>query len=326
MRVGIAKNWEWPDLFRQTPKGSGAFDGVHFVACPSGEPIDWLVSLNNRFNAPVSVQVPANRVVALMQEPFVPGFTDWMDRGLDAFSLVLSSHRPSRCRQWEATHPAVAWHVNRSFDQLVAMQVPDKPRLASWICGGARALPGHRDRLSFLKRLQGNARVPVDLFGRATTPIDDKWDGLAPYMYSLAVENTVAEDYWTEKVADCFLSWTCPIYHGAPNLSKYFPPESFIRIDIRRPREALETVREVLAGGDREWRNRREAIAEARELVLHRWQLFPYLAQRLARAADAPGPSCTVTIPAYRKSLRSSLRRRAQRWKGILVRMGRALT
>jgi hypothetical protein len=79
----------------------------------------------------------------------------------------------------------------------------------------------------------------VDLFGRAARPIDDKWDGLAPYHFSLAIENTVATDYWTEKVADCFLSWTCPIYNGAPNLADFFPRDSFIQIDIARPREAL---------------------------------------------------------------------------------------
>lgn len=318
MRVRIFKNWIEPDLLRQTPGGSGIWQDWKYEIGEADADADWVLALNNRFDQDQYVQAAPQRVVALMQEPFVPGFTDWMDRGLESFATVFSSHQPSKCAVWRRSHPAVAWHVNRSYDQLMAMRPDERPRLASWICGGARALPGHRVRLKFLRRVQGGLGRDIDLFGRAVTPIDDKWDGLAPYCYSLAIENTVARDYWTEKIADCFLAWTCPIYHGAPNLEEYFPEEAFIRIDIQRPREAMRTIRAVLDSGDREWRRRLEAIDKARRLVLERWQLFPFMTDQLRGLSGPVSPVYDIRIPAYRPTLASSLRRRWSRWRGTV--------
>jgi hypothetical protein len=317
MRVRIIKNWTEPDLLRQTPERSGRWEEFQFLLEDDGQPFDWLVALNNRFAADLQVRMPRDRVWVLMQEPFVPGFTDWMDRDLEAFQLVLSSHRPRRCLDWRRSHPAVAWHVNRSHDELCRIGPGPKPRLASWVCGSARALPGHRERLGFLRRVQREFRTSIDLFGRAVAPIEDKWDALEPYAFSLAIENTVADDYWTEKVADCFLAWTCPIYHGAGNLSDFFPPESFIRIDIRRPREAIAIIQRVLDGGEADWRRRLPAIEEARELVMRRWQLFPHLVRQLRVASQEAGPMQEILIRGHRPRLRSSIRRRWQRYRGI---------
>ena len=53
-------------------------------------------------------------------------------------------------------------------------------------------IPGHIKRRSFLQFIQNNASIDIDLFGRAVRAIEDKWDGLAPYKYSLAIENSQA--------------------------------------------------------------------------------------------------------------------------------------
>jgi hypothetical protein len=29
--VGIVKDWDWPDLLRQTPGGKGIWDGMRFI-------------------------------------------------------------------------------------------------------------------------------------------------------------------------------------------------------------------------------------------------------------------------------------------------------
>jgi len=51
----------------------------------------------------------------------------------------------------------------------------------------------------------------------------------------VAVENSGHDHYWTEKVADCFLAGTVPIYRGAPNIRAYFPAEAMIVIDTLDP-------------------------------------------------------------------------------------------
>ena len=56
----------------------------------------------------------------------------------------------------------------------------------------------------------------------------DKEDGLKPYRYSIIIENSSENDYFSEKLVDACLLETVPIYWGAPNISKYFDPRGFI--------------------------------------------------------------------------------------------------
>ena len=50
----------------------------------------------------------------------------------------------------------------------------------------------------------------------------NKKDGLLNYKYSIAIENCIEEGYFTEKLTDCILTDTIPIYYGCPNIEKYF--------------------------------------------------------------------------------------------------------
>ena len=57
------------------------------------------------------------------------------------------------------------------------------------------------------------------------------------------------------------------------NLEEYFPPESFIRIDIAKPEKTVAEIKDILEH-DR-WESRLPALEEARNLILHKYQLFP---------------------------------------------------
>lgn len=304
--VRITKDWDWPDILRQTPGGKGIWDGIRFTT-DEVEECDALVVLNNRMKHDVSVHCPKERVWALMQEPYVRGFTDWMVERHEAFARVFTNYIPSRDPKYVISQPALPWHVNRTFDELTMCSAPDKRRPLSWIVGNCRDLPGHMKRYAFLHAVQNEQGLDIDLYGRAVRYIDDKWDGLAPYRYSIAAENTIWPDYWTEKIADCFLTWTVPLYHGCNNLEKYFPAESFIRIDIGRPREAMETIRRVMREDD--WARRLPALEEARNRVLYEYQLFPYLAKLMQTVPPGEQEKVPVTVPAYRRSAVTKARR-----------------
>jgi hypothetical protein len=138
--------------------------------------------------------------------------------------------------------------------------------------------------------------VKFDLFGRGFQPVADKWDGLAPYRYSIAVENHSGPDYWTEKIVDCFLAGTMPIYFGATNIADYFPADSFVWLDIddpNAPRRVAEIVRSDLA------ERHREAVAEARRRVLEEHNFFPRFAKLIDEdRRTAPSPAAErITLP-----------------------------
>ena len=70
---------------------------------------------------------------------------------------------------------------------------------------------GHRLRHDIISQIPG-----IDVFGRGYNEISDKGDGLRDYRFSIVVEN-VKKSYWfTEKIIDCFMTGTIPIYWGCP--------------------------------------------------------------------------------------------------------------
>ena len=297
--VRILKDWDWPDLLRQTPGFKGEWDGIQFTLDPAEE-CDYLIMLNNRMKEDFTVKCPPKNIWALMQEPYLRGHNDWMVERHEKFYKVFTHHLPSKDPKYVVSHPAIPWHVNKTFDQLSSSKVPEKLKTISWIVGDATDLPGHIKRLSFLRFLQGEDTLDIDLFGRAVQYIENKWDGLAPYRYSLAIENSSSNDYWTEKLADCFLAWSIPFYYGCTNLEDYFPEESFIRIDINDHKKALEKIKAITEADD--WNKRIPAIKEARNLVLYEYQLFPHLVKLIHRNPEPSASKEIITISAYKKS------------------------
>jgi hypothetical protein len=255
----------------------------------------------------ITVKCPPENIWALMQEPYMRGHNDWMVEGHDNFYKVFTHHFPSKDPKYVVSHPAIPWHVNKTFDQLAVSKVPEKLKTISWIVGDATDLPGHMKRLSFLRYLQKENTLDIGLFGRAVQYIEDKWDGLAPYRYSLAIENSSSNDYWTEKLADCFLAWSIPFYYGCINLEDYFPAESFIRIDINDPKQSIETIKAVIEADDR--KQRIPALRAARNLVLYEYQLFPHLVNLIQKNPMPLECKEMITIPAYKRSAGAVLHR-----------------
>lgn len=286
MLIRIVKNWSAPALMRQTPGGRGEWEGIRFTLDPVPE-CDYLVALNFP-PEPFEVRVPPSNVWLIAQEPPI-SFDRPIHRAGKVFSRVFTSDSSLRGQRYQHSQPALPWHVDRTLDQLRSVDPPEKPQALSWITSRLTQLPGHRMRMQFLERLQGE--LDFDLYGRGFHPIEDKWDALGPYRYSIAVENHTNPWYWTEKLFDCFLSWTLPIYSGCPRIEDYFPAEAIVRIDASDP-AAITTIRHILESDP--WEQRLDAIAEARRRVLEEYQLFPFLARQIrahrSREGSSAGP------------------------------------
>ena len=97
----------------------------------------------------------------------------------------------------------------------------EKTKTCSLIASNKKNLEGHLLRHRIADWLK-TATLDVDLLGRAYQPIENKEDGLAPYRYSIIIENNQEKEYFTEKLLDCMLCNTMPIYWGCPNISDYF--------------------------------------------------------------------------------------------------------
>ena len=104
---------------------------------------------------------------------------------------------------------------------------------------------GHKNRI-VLNELKTNFKDEIDIFGFGFNPIENKKDAIDPYAYSIAIENIAMNNYWTEKIADVFLGYTCPIYHGCSNIQDFFDPSSLISFNCVNIEESLKIIRTAL--------------------------------------------------------------------------------
>jgi len=74
------------------------------------------------------VVCPRENVWAIMQEPYVKYLYDWMIEGHECFSKVFTHHPICNDPRYIPSQPAVPWHVNRIFDQLVEAEIPEKTK------------------------------------------------------------------------------------------------------------------------------------------------------------------------------------------------------
>ena len=271
--VRIIKDWDYPNLMQQTPGKKGVWDNIEFSLGPV-EQCDYVIILNRALRDE-TLYCPPEHVWAIMQEP--PNeYYRMMHKGNAAYSRVYTTDIGLRSDYYCNSHPALPWHVNRDYDFLSTCTIPEKRHNLSWVTSGKSIYRGHRERLRFLERIK--EELKFDLYGTEFLYIEDKWEALAPYRYSLVVENFRGPYYWTEKLADCFLAWTLPIYYGCTRISEYFPQESIVQMDINDP-NATEKIREIVSSDL--WRNSLDAIAIARKLILDKYQFFPFVTREI---------------------------------------------
>lgn len=58
--------------------------------------------------------------------------------------------------------------------------------------------------------------------------LGDREDLFEKFQYSFVIENSIQTNYFTEKLVDCLLMKTIPIYWGCPNISEFFDTTGWI--------------------------------------------------------------------------------------------------
>lgn len=102
-----------------------------------------------------------------------------------------------------------------------------KTKHMSLIASAKRDHTGHQLRHRMVEFAKSRA-LDVAVLGRGYVPFDAKSDGLAPYRYSIVIENVREKNYFSEKLVDAVLCETVPIYWGCPNIGDFFNTEGMI--------------------------------------------------------------------------------------------------
>lgn len=192
---------------------------------------------------------------------------------LDQFGMIMTSRNDLKHPVQIRDQYLCPWQVKKTYDDLVNQKAFNKTSELSAIISNSTWLEGHKKRFAFTNKLKGHFKDRLDWFCKGENFIEDKWDGLAKYRYSLCIENSSHLHYFTEKLMDSFLAGTLPFYWGCPNIYDYFPSEALIQIDIDDFKKSIDIIERAIA--DNMYEKSIDHILLARDLVLNKYQIIP---------------------------------------------------
>lgn len=185
--------------------------------------VDYWATMNRAW-----LRFPQARRFALLMEPGASEAFVRDERLRHRFAVVLTHD----ARLLERGDPFVEFPFGTTWVESVLEDGAPAPCAKSALVSmvGARhvgaADEGHGLRNDVLDML--DRRGGVDCFGKGVRWIDSKLDGLASYRFSIAMENCRRDFYFTEKLIDCLLTDTVPIYFGCEGIGRYFDPRGML--------------------------------------------------------------------------------------------------
>lgn len=150
----------------------------------------------------------------------------------------------------------------------------NKMQMTSIIASAKRTHEGHRLRHTVIDEARAEG-LTLDVMGRGYRPIESKVEGLAPYRFTVVIENTREPSYISEKLVDAMRCRTIPIYWGAPDVAQVFDGAGIVQCGSAQ--DILDAIRNLTPA---DYTARHEAIERNAVLADH-------FAQMHLRAAQA---------------------------------------
>ncbi len=108
----------------------------------------------------------------------------------------------------------------------------------------------YEERLLLVKDIL-DSELDIDVYGKGLIEIfgehpklkgeiNNKLEALKDYQFSIAIENTQENGYFTEKLTDCILTDSTPIYIGCPNIDDYF--NNIHKVNFKNAMQKIERI------------------------------------------------------------------------------------
>lgn len=164
------------------------------------------------------------KVMVQIEPPQIFDITKQIIRNKNNFDLILTWHKDvlENCSNSKFFPFGSCWIDDED------RSIHDKNKLISMIMSGKRQASGHVLRHTLLENLKD---MNVDLYGRDSNYIEKKISGLKDYMFSIVIENQKIDNWFTEKIIDCLVTGTVPVFWGCSNIGDFFDTNGFIIFD-----------------------------------------------------------------------------------------------
>lgn len=162
------------------------------------------------------------------------------------FDLILTHNKEilEQCPNSQLHTFGTTWILDYDYNQI-------KKYCVTSLIGGKQLSNNHtlRQKLPEMKSKIDN--IELQLFGSINYPFNgegidkimkdtDRKNELFYSQFHIAIENFSKENFFTEKLMDCFQTKTIPIYMGCPNISNFFDLRGMFIVN------SLEEIVEVI--------------------------------------------------------------------------------
>jgi len=164
-----------------------------------------------------------NKIAWLLESPSITSYAhEWIKNNHHLFDIIFTNNKEllDIGNKFKFVPTCGCWI--KPQDQLIYQ----KSKMLSMITSSKNFTKGHNLRHDVINNIKN-----IDLYGRGINPIDYKLQGLKDYMFSIVIENTKKDYYFTEKLIDCFATGTIPIYWGCPSIGEYFDDRGMLIFD-----------------------------------------------------------------------------------------------
>lgn len=251
---------------------------------------DWLVVVDNTSGEELAC--PPEQTIFVATEP--SSISYYGAAFVQQFAYLITNQDESSLPHPNAlrTQPGNRWFYEKTYDQIQRDPPYEKSKVLSAIATHkSEKHTLHSKRLEFIQQVIEEVPETELLYSRKDLEetfsalfdgkakyVPGKYAMIDEYRYHLAIGNEEGPNILTERVSDSFLGYAVPISFGCTNLADYFPPESFIEIDIRKPRESIEKIIRIIRdAGDYE--RRLDSVIEARRRVMEDYNLIAMIAR-----------------------------------------------
>lgn len=257
---------------------------------------DWIIIVDDLPNNINLENIDLNKIITIPREPYRFNFK------YDKYNIKFKFNYDNFFHCWSSVT-----HILYDYKQLLDLKFKEKNKLCSGVVSKLiqknpkQARFAYENRVNFIRKLCQTNNNNIDIYGYnwtkkelgdmykgtlggfnlGTAEVIDtflenttKMDGLYPYKYTLALENCVKKNYFSEKFTDAILAWTIPIYYGCPNINDFFPKECYYTIDINDPR-CIEKINEIIKKPITD--KQIEAMKIARDLILNKYNIWSTL-------------------------------------------------
>ncbi len=274
-KIKVCGNWmsneEWCKAWNKMSKdGKGKWNNISFY--PDIENPDLYLIVNK---PPPNEKYIINKSIVLRMEPNQETDSFWNDwyTNKNAFLYFLEKDKYRNTGEW---------HLSKTYSKLQSLKV-EKSNILSTIMSSEYRLEGHQTRINFLKFLQDEKGLEIDVYGKnnkfefknykGSLPAYCKDLGLFPYKYTFMAENASNKNFFTEKIIDPILSETLIFYWGCPNIDDYIDNRAYILLNPNDFEESYNVI--VNSINNNEWEKRVDIIRKEKLKITNYYTVFP---------------------------------------------------